>query len=147
MLVVSLGWQTMRWRDRLEAGRTLREVELRTTAAYVSGRAPVGLLPGHLEALKRVEGFDRAEVGIPIARGTQWLLLRNSRAAIDAYDAALTLEPRPEIYLNLGRAWGMAGNTARASEYFRLAVRLDPNLISDVPPEMRAALGAASATR
>ena len=136
-LLVGLLWQTDRWRDRMTASRALRQVELLTMAALSSGRAPRGLIPANLEALRRAAALDPLEVGIPIARGSQHLLLRNHRAAIEAYEEAARLEPRPEIDLNLGRALLDAGRPEEARVHFQRAVRLSPHLASLVPEHLR----------
>ena len=121
--------------DRLTAGHLLRAVQARTLAAT---RAPAAqgtvLLKGNLELLRRAGELDPAEIAIVVGRGSQYLLLRRPDAAIGAYRQALTLEPRPEIYLNLGRAQQMAGRNEEAQASFDEAVRLDPHLAPQVPP-------------
>ena len=92
------------------------------------------LLKGNLELLRRAGELDPAEIAIVVGRGSQYLLLRRPDAAIGAYRQALTLEPRPEIYLNLGRAQQMAGRNEEAQASFDEAVRLDPHLAPQVPP-------------
>ena len=47
------------------------------------------------------------------------------------------LEPRPEGYLNLGRAQWFAGRRDEARLSFATAVRLDPRLASQVPGDAR----------
>jgi len=137
LLVLALLAQTGRLRDRMTAGRMLRQVELVSMAMIARGEMPGRLLSGNLELLRRAAVLDPTEVGIPIARGTQYLLLGNGSSAAAAYGDALELEPRPEIHLNLGRAFVMAGETEKAREHFRLATRLDPNLAPLVPAELR----------
>lgn len=137
VLVLALLGQTGRLRDRLTAGRILRRVELVSMAMIQRAQLPRMLLSQNLELLRRAAVLDPTQVGIPIARGTQYLLLGNGRSAAAAYRDALELEPRPEAHLNLGRALVMAGEMEQAREHFRLAVRLDPNLAQLVPPELR----------
>lgn len=137
LLALALVAQTGRMRDRLLASRILRQVELRSIAVISRGEMPRGLVPANLELLRRASALDRTEVGIPIARGTQYLLLRNGAQAATAYSAALELEPRPEIHLNLGRALLMSGDLAGARREFGLALRLDPRLEPAVPAELR----------
>jgi tetratricopeptide (TPR) repeat protein len=137
LLALALVAQTGRLRDRLLASRMLRQVELLSIAALSRGEMPRGLVPSNLEMLRRAALLNPAEVGIPIARGTQYLLLGNGSSAAAAYGNALKLEPRPEIHLNLGRALLMAGETEEARRHFRLALRLDPNLERVIPPELR----------
>jgi O-antigen ligase len=137
LLILALLAQTGRMRDRLLASRMLRQVELLSMAALSRGEMPRGLVPSNLELLRRASVLDRTEVGIPVARGTQYLLLSNGDQAAAAYREALELEPRPEIHLNLGRALLMAGDQEGARRELQLAVRLDPHLAPMVPAELR----------
>lgn len=137
LLVASLGiclvWQTLRWRDRMEASRVLRQVELVSMAAAVRGEASPPLLARNMESLRRIAPKDPVEVGIPIALGTQYLFLSRFDRAAEAYREAVELEPRPEGYLNLGRAQWLAGRTDEARQSFATAIRLDPRLESELP--------------
>lgn len=137
LLALGLLAQTGRMRDRLMASRMLRQVELLSMAALSRGEMPRGLVPANLELLRRAAVLDRTEVGVLVARGTQYLLLGNGGQAAAAYRAALDLEPRPEIHLNLGRALLMAGDPEGARREFGLALRLDPRLAPLVPAELR----------
>jgi tetratricopeptide (TPR) repeat protein len=136
-LLAGLIAQTDRWRDRMTASSALRQVELLTMATLQTGRVPRGLMPANLETLRRAEALDPLEVGIPIARGSQHLLMRNHRAAIEAYEEAARLEPRPEIDLNLGRVLLDAGRTEEARVHFQRAARLSPHLAPLIPAQMR----------
>jgi tetratricopeptide (TPR) repeat protein len=131
VLGIALVGQSVRWRDRLIASRILNTVEKLTVPAYRAQRTD--LLQTNVELLRRAQERDPLEVGIPIARGSQHFLLRQSAAAIGAYEEALRLEPRPETYLYLGRALDSAGRFDEAGRAFRLAVRIDPRLLPQVP--------------
>ncbi len=133
LLALALVGQTVRWRDRLAASRLLREVEAVTMSAMAARQLSEPLLFRHLEVLRTAASKDPVEVGIPIAAGTQYLLLRRNDAAIRAYEKAVALEPRPEGYLNLGRAQLAAGRPEEARANFQRAVRLEPRLILEVP--------------
>lgn len=133
LLTLALAGQTVRWRDRLTASRLLREVEAVTMAAMAARQLSEPLLFRNLEMLRTAAPKDPVEVGIPIATGTQYLLLRRNDAAIRAYEKAMALEPRPEGYLNLGRAQLAAGRREEARANFQRAVRLEPRLILQVP--------------
>jgi Flp pilus assembly protein TadD len=137
LLALALLFQTGRMRDRLIASRVLRQVELVSMAVLSRGEMPSGLVPSNLELLRRASVLDRTEVGIPVARGTQYLLARNGDQAAVAYREALALEPRPEIHLNLGRALLMAGDREGARRELRLALRLDPHLAPLIPPDLQ----------
>lgn len=132
-LAAALAGQTMRARDRLEAGRLLAQVEARTMAALQAKRAPSTMFAENLQWLDRAARLDPLEIGIPIARGSQFLLLRRPDEAIAAYREAAALEPRPEIDLNLGRALWMRGDKDAAREALERAVRLNPALRAEVP--------------
>jgi tetratricopeptide (TPR) repeat protein len=129
--------QTARWRSRMAASQVLRRVELVSMAAAAAGQAPANLMAANLEALRQVAPLDPLEVGIPIARGTQHLFLARPEAAIRSYQESLELEPRPEGYLNLGRAQWLAGQQEEARRSFATAVRLDPRLAQQIPPAAR----------
>jgi tetratricopeptide (TPR) repeat protein len=131
VLAVALVGQTVRWRERMMASRILGSVERLTLPAYRAGRAD--LLRTNVELLRRAAPHNPLEVGIPTARGSQHYLLRQPQAAADAYEEALRIEPRPETYLYLGRALDQLGRTEEASRAFRLAVRIDPKLLVQVP--------------
>lgn len=133
LLAAALVGQTWRWRARMEASQVLRRVELLSMAAATAGQAPANLMAANLEALRRVAPLDPLEVGIPIARGTQYLFLARPEAAIRSYEESLELEPRPEGYLNLGRAQWLAGRQEEARRSFETVVRLDPRLASQIP--------------
>jgi O-antigen ligase len=133
LLVLGLAGQTVRWRDRSTASRLLRQVELLSMAAAARGQASPQMMAANLEALRRAAPLDPVEVGIPIARGTQYLFLARPAAAAEAYEQALALEPRPEGYLNLGRAQWLAGRREEARRSFALAVRLDRRLADEIP--------------
>ncbi len=131
VLGLALLAQTARWRDRSMASRTLRAVEVLTLEAYRRQRSDV--LRTNIDVLHQAQRRDPLEIGIPIARGSQHYLLGQTQAAIDAYEEALRLEPRPEIYLYLGRSLDLTGRTEEASRAFRLALRIDPRLLPQVP--------------
>ncbi len=134
-LLAALGWQSWRVHARLEAGRLLHRVELRTHAALERKRAPSTMFAEHLTWLARARRLAPAEVGVPMAVGAQYLLLRRPDEALAAYREAARLEPRPEIDLNIGRALLMQGETDAARAAFARAVRLSPVLAREVPPE------------
>lgn len=135
VLGLALVGQTFRWRDRMTASRVLNTVERLTVPAYKAQR--LDLLRTNIDLLRRAGRRDPLEVGIPVARGSQHYLLRQPQAAIDAYEEALRIEPRPETYLYLGRALYMAGRGEEAGRDFRLALRIDPRLWPQVPLEYR----------
>jgi O-antigen ligase len=135
VLAAALTGQTLRLVDRREGGRLLHQAEV-ISGAIEAGRAPITLVFRNLEALRRAAALDPVEVGIPIARGTQYLLLPHpdAGAALDAFAAADRLEPRPATLILEGRALLAAGRRAEADRRFSLSLRLDPSLAPAVPP-------------
>jgi tetratricopeptide (TPR) repeat protein len=131
LLLLALAGQTVRWRDRLAASRLLANAEA-LTLGVAAGQVPRALAD-NLEALRRAAALDPVQVGIPIARGSQYLLLGRAEPAEQAYLEALRLEPKSEIYLDLGRAQWLAGRREEALRNFELAVRLDPRLVRALP--------------
>jgi tetratricopeptide (TPR) repeat protein len=136
LLALALAGQAVRWRDRMTASRLLSEVEA-LTLAVASGQVPPQAIASNLRALRRAAPLDPTQVGIPIARGSQYYLLSRPEPAEQAYAEALRLEPRPEGYLGLGRAQWLAGRREEALRNFGLAVRLDPFLARELPADAR----------
>jgi cytochrome c-type biogenesis protein CcmH/NrfG len=140
VLALALAGQTVRLRDRLRANRILREVEILTLAAASRGQAPPALFAHNFDQLRQAAALDPSQVAVPNTRGGLYLLLGNGAAAAESYRSALQLEPRPEVYLNLGRALAHSGQIEGpegARQQFRLALRLDPRLLPAIPPELR----------
>ncbi len=130
LLVLGLGWQAQRSYHRLAASRTLAVADADLLAAARLGRAPVQVFNANLAALEAAMRADPLEVGLPLTYGSYQLLLRHPEAARLSYLKALGLEPRPEIYLNLGRALRALGREDEARHYTDLALRLSPSLAS-----------------
>lgn len=87
-----------------------------------------------LELLRNAEELDPAEVEIPIAEGIIYNLLQRPKAAIRAYERARGLEPRPEVFANLGRIHLQEGNREEARLEFQKAVILDHTLRRELRP-------------
>lgn len=140
LLIAALALQGRHYSHQWRAARILRAVEVVTLQMVRSGRGNPGLLWRHVRLLEEAARLDRANVGIPLAEGSQYRLLRRYDEAQDAYRRALALEPRPEIWLNLGAAQAAAGEEQAARESFLNAVKLDPEMRSQVPQPHRDAL-------
>jgi tetratricopeptide (TPR) repeat protein len=133
LIAAALVVQTGRLRSRIQAGQLLRRVEARTYEAVVTGRLPFEVASANQADLDRAAGLDPLEVGIPLAYGSQYLLMQQPDSAIELYRRALEIEPRPEIYLNLGRAELQSGRIAEARDHFKTALALDPSFFSQIP--------------
>jgi len=134
--LLALAWlgQTVRAERRIAASQLLGRVEALSVAAMRAGRAPAGLLAANLAALDRAAALAPSEVEIEVARGGQFLVFGRAGAAIAPYERALALEPHPEIYLDLARAYLAVGDSPRARESLDRALRLSPWLRPQAPP-------------
>lgn len=136
-LLAALVFQVDRARDRLRAQTVLKTIQVVSGQMLASGRVVPRLLWRHVRLLEQAERWDPSEAALPLARGSQYLLLDRPDEAVEAYTRALALEPRPETHLNLGRAHARRGDDAAAREHFRTAIRLAPPLRRQVPREYR----------
>lgn len=133
LLLAALVAQVRESLDRRLASRLLARVEAISLEILSAGQAPRVLLAQNLRDLRRARELDPLEVGVPLALGSQYLLVRRPQEAEAAYLEALEVEPRPEIYLNLGKAQMLAGEDEKADESFRRAVLLDWHMADQVP--------------
>ena len=133
LVLVALGAQTVRMRRLVGANKRLRAVELTSLAAARQGQRAEPLLRANLVVLRDAERMDPAEVGLRVARGSVYFLLGRMDQAIAGYETALRLEPRPEIYFNIGRARLAQGDPVAANVAFARAVRIDPKLTKELP--------------
>ena len=134
-VLLALSWlgQTIRAERRITASRLLGRVEALSLAAMRAGGAPAGLLAANLAALDRAADLDPSEVEVQVARGGQFLVFGRPEAAIAPYERALSLEPHPEIYLDLARAYLAVGDSERARASLDRALRLSPWLRPQAP--------------
>ena len=70
-----------------------------------------------------------------ILAGSSHLLARRTREALDHYRRAFETGERAEIDLNLGRAYGMAGDRKKASGAVLRALWISPTLAASLPKE------------
>ena len=136
-LAVGLIYQTGRAIDRLRVSKALRVVEVMSDRMARTGQASRPLVSGHFRILEDARRRDPAEVGVLVALGGQYALLGRTEPAVEAYRAALALEPRPEIWLNVGQMHLAAGREEEAREAFAKAVTLAPHLRERVPGALR----------
>jgi tetratricopeptide (TPR) repeat protein len=137
LAALALILQTGRAVGRLDASKVLRVVEAMSERMARSGQAPRQLVSGHFRLLEQARRRDPAEVGVLVAVGGQYALLGRTDRAVEVYREALDLEPRPEVWLNLGRVLLADGREEEARAAFEAAVRVDPRLRGQVPEAMR----------
>lgn len=141
LLAAGLFVQTVHSRDLLRSSRIVNTVQRTTVLMAARGQVPGTLLWANLRLLREAEDLDPTAVAAVAGQGAQYLLLERPEEAAEAYRRALDLEPRPELWLGLGRARWAAGERREAVEDFARAVRLHPRLRREVPEAARSAVG------
>lgn len=144
LLLAALVLQGMRYRDHWRAARMLRVVEFVTQQMVQTGRGNPSVLWRHVRLLEDAARLDPTDSAIPLAEGSQYRLLQRGDEAEEAYRRALSLGPRPEIWLNLGAAQLLQDDEEGARQSFLTAVRLDPRMRPQVPEPYRSELPARS---
>ncbi|MEM1182822.1 MAG: tetratricopeptide repeat protein, partial [Acidobacteriota bacterium] len=112
-------------RQRLGASRLVAVAEGSILQMAQGGAVPPPLLRRNLELLRRAAEMDPADVGVPIAEGGHFFLLKRHSAAIRAYERAAELEMRSEIFANLARVYLQSGDRDKAIEAIETAITLD----------------------
>ncbi len=133
LVLAGLAAQTLRARRLVGANVRLHAVEVTSMRAARMGQRPEALLLANLAVLRVAQRMDPAEIGVRMARGSVYFLLGRLDQAIAGYEDALRLEPRPEIYFNIGRARLAQQDRAAADAAFARAIRLDPRLERELP--------------
>ncbi len=128
LLAVGLALNIARGIRLWEASRAVNVVRLITAQGTSTRSLTKPLILRNIGLLREAEALSPVDVDLPIARGGQNLLLGRPRAALTAFERALTLEPRGEVYAYIGQAQLAAGLYDEAEESFRTAVILDSAL-------------------
>lgn len=132
------GYAQQRWRASFD----LAQVEALTFRLSAEGhlkrrpldRRVVRLLDRGVGILRQAHDRDPAEIGVPVAEAALYSLLDRPQAAIRAYERALLIEPRPEVFAHLGRTRLRLGEGEEARQEFRRAVLLNHNLAKEFRP-------------
>lgn len=140
LLAAALALHSRQAYGQWRASRVLAAVETVTQQASRNGRLPPQLGGHHLRLLREAAVLNPAQVDVPVAKGWQYLLMKRPQAAVRAFDEALDLEPRAEVYANLGQAHLAAGDRDAAREAFRRAITLDPSLYYELPASIARSL-------
>jgi len=109
--------------------RTHDQAAARTAIAELQRAITLNPLDGHLAGLL---GYVYARMASPDSQSDSDGLPRLAwhRAALDAYQSAVELEPRnPFHYFELGRQYHSLGDSQRAEQAVRSAVELEPNFL------------------
>lgn len=128
VLIAVLGEELVRGAELLRVYRTLNTIEQVASQMIESDRLEPRLIRIHVKQLREIAPLAPGEFGIPLAIGSHYLLMGDGAEAVIWYERALAVEPRPEIYLNLGRALRLTGDEAGGRENQDKARRLSPHL-------------------
>jgi tetratricopeptide (TPR) repeat protein len=110
--------------DRLEREGHLRRRESQRGIQLAFGEA--------IKLLRRAQELDPSKVEVLIVRGSLHRLLRRPKAALEAYKQALALEPRPEVFTQMGHVYRSLGRKEQARAAYRSAILLDHTLARDL---------------
>jgi tetratricopeptide (TPR) repeat protein len=135
LLVMAVWVQTDRALERLDASRRVRVVEGRSLAMMAQGGVVRQVVEANLRELEEVRRIAPGDVAVPMSIGSQYLVTGRPEAAVRAYQEALDVEPRPEVYLNLARARLALGEREAAGEAFAAAQTLAPRARREIPRE------------
>jgi tetratricopeptide (TPR) repeat protein len=136
-LVLALALQAVDGWQRLQASRLIWQVQREGQELARRGGGSAAVLGRSLEAVRRARALDPVSIEAAAARGDLLLLMGRLEGAEAAYREALQLEPRSEIYFNLGLTLWAAGSQQEALEVFWRAVKIDPRLRGRLPAEVR----------
>lgn len=121
----------------LRASRIVRVVEATSLQAAGAGAAGEPLLRRNLALAQEALALDPSSVAAAQSKGSVYLLLGRPQQAIESYEAALRLQPAPELYMDLGHAFLAAGDLTTARRQFARAVKLNSRLAEQVPAAAR----------
>jgi tetratricopeptide (TPR) repeat protein len=131
--VLQAGWG---WK-RLQASLLVGQVQRQIAEIRERGEALESALASQLGLLQRARALDPGSLQAIAAYGDLLLLSGEPEAAAAVYRQGLALEPRAELYFNLGLALWALEEEREALEAFRAAAALDPRLGRLTPPEAR----------
>jgi len=117
-----------------------KTVEQRTFKAFdsVQVESAVIVARNNIDALARAGGDCGRDVDVCMEIAANERILGRWREAIAAYERALRLSKRPEVYYNLAMTELRAGDRETAIEHLVCAVRFDPEVGYIPDPEINA---------
>jgi tetratricopeptide (TPR) repeat protein len=132
--VAAVLWQV----DRVRINLAKKEIEQSTASALLMppSRA-ANAARGNLARLAPLLRRNPVDVDLWLEAGANQRLLRQWEEAIESYTRALRIEPRPEVYLNLGHAEVQAGRIEGAIDHYARAVRFWESNVASVPIEWK----------
>jgi tetratricopeptide (TPR) repeat protein len=141
LLALALAGQVVRSWHRLQASTLVREVRLQVGAT--GSTIPAALVRAGEMVLREAHRRDPAAIEPFAYRADLYLLTGRLADADAAYRRAAAHELRPETLYNWGLALDRQGRTAEAVVELRRAVALQPRLLQQLAPELRARVAVA----
>jgi hypothetical protein len=126
-----------------QAGALIRLVVARPRAVSDPGRALEHVTMAAAAAARDLPGDPRP----PMLEGAARLLARQPEQALARYRDAWALGERPEIAVNLGRAYALLGRPGDARAAYLRAGWASPAVLASLPPAVQALLHAELAER
>ena len=133
LALAALVAQSVRASERLRTSRLLKLVEAVTPQAARAGSAGRSTLARQLQLLTAAQRSEPSNVALVTDGAAQLYLLNRLDEAEAEYRRALAIEPRAEVWLNLGRTLWQRGDSAQAREAFTRALALNPRLADQLP--------------
>ena len=121
-----------------QCNRVKRALIAPTRAAYEARGFPRAQMIArtNLEAIERCAGLACRDVSSGMIKAANLRVLGRNREAANLYRELLSLQKRPEIYMNLGQTEVDMGNRGEAVRSFFMAARFNPWLIRDIEDGM-----------
>lgn len=118
----------------VECNLEIARVEQMTARAVYRSRPSIAIVRArqNLEVLNRISERCAANVNVPMLQAANYGILGRHEDAIAAYEAALLVDRRPEIYLNLGLLELELGQREKALGHLATAVRFDRTMLGAI---------------
>jgi tetratricopeptide (TPR) repeat protein len=139
LLAASIAAAGLRYlcQEPYECNRGVKAYEVATTAATSKGLAGRRIARRNVVGLEQLETRCRSDVNVAMLLAANASLDERYHVAELAYERALRIDHRPEIYLNLGLVQVEMQKNDEALANFITAVRFDPTILDEVPEPLR----------
>jgi tetratricopeptide (TPR) repeat protein len=109
------------------------EEQTKLALAARTGLEAIVLARENIAVLRRCENHYPLDVNVYMLEGANYQIMSQLPRASEAYEKALRIDRRPEIYFNLGIVELEMKNRDRARTNFMSAVTFAPKLLEEVP--------------
>ena len=128
-----------------DADHVVKAVTSRTQAALqMNGDRVMRIARDNIDRLQPISGICRMSVEYHLVYAVNARILGRNNEAIEHYTAALAADHRPEIYFDRGMTYLEAGKVDAATADIALAVRFNPQFLTDADAGMQERVAAAN---